>query len=288
MLPVRRDPAPSRIKYRLERLWLTPLIRRTVRTGLPLLALAALLGATIAHPRVQAEVDAAVAAVSTALAAHPDLTVTALDIQGASAPLAAEIERRLALDLPQSALDLDLTGLRAAIALLEPVADVEARYGTDGRLTVVVKERVPVAILKGPDRFDLIDPGGVRTGTIPHRLARPDLPLLAGVDAGLHVAEAKRLLALAAPVKRRIRGLVRVGTRRWNLVLAPDLTVLLPENAPEAALRRLMALQAAKALLDRDLVAGELRDPARPVVRLSPGGLAACLGTDIPPEEGAL
>ncbi|MEO6301093.1 MAG: cell division protein FtsQ, partial [Paracoccaceae bacterium] len=34
-LPLRRDPAPSRWAYRMQRLWLTPLFRVTMRVGLP-------------------------------------------------------------------------------------------------------------------------------------------------------------------------------------------------------------------------------------------------------------
>ena len=42
MLPVRtpprRDPAPSRLGYRLNRLWLRPGVRRAVNFGVPMLA----------------------------------------------------------------------------------------------------------------------------------------------------------------------------------------------------------------------------------------------------------
>jgi len=31
----RRDPAPSRLQYRLERVWLKPLYRRVIRVGVP-------------------------------------------------------------------------------------------------------------------------------------------------------------------------------------------------------------------------------------------------------------
>ena len=30
-----RDPAPSRVAYRLHRLWLTPIYRKALRVGLP-------------------------------------------------------------------------------------------------------------------------------------------------------------------------------------------------------------------------------------------------------------
>jgi cell division protein FtsQ len=45
--------------------------------------------------------------------------------------------------------------------------------------------------------------------------------------------------------------------------------IRLPEAAPVAALGRVMALQVAEGLLERDLTVVDLRDPRRPMLRLS-------------------
>jgi cell division protein FtsQ len=84
------------------------------------------------------------------------------------------------------------------------------------------------------------------------------------------VPEALDLLAEAEAVAPRIRGLVRMGERRWDLVLDRDQVIRLPEADPVAALRRVMALHKAEALLDRDLHSVDLRDPRRPALGLSP------------------
>jgi cell division protein FtsQ len=101
------------------------------------------------------------------------------------------------------------------------------------------------------------------------RLRRPDLPLVAGAGADTQVPEALALLDDARPVLDRVRGLVRVGERRWDLVLDRDQVIRLPEAEPSAALRRVMALQAADELLERDLTVVDMRDPRRPMVRLT-------------------
>ncbi|MBC7179408.1 MAG: cell division protein FtsQ, partial [Roseovarius sp.] len=46
MQPVipRADPAPSRMSYRMQRLMLTPLYRRLIRFGLPMLVVTAIVG----------------------------------------------------------------------------------------------------------------------------------------------------------------------------------------------------------------------------------------------------
>jgi len=42
-----RDPAPSRMRYKLARLWLTPSVRGLLRIGLPLALILGVLGALV-------------------------------------------------------------------------------------------------------------------------------------------------------------------------------------------------------------------------------------------------
>jgi cell division protein FtsQ len=100
------------------------------------------------------------------------------------------------------------------------------------------------------------------------RRRRPDLPLIAGAGADARVPEALAVLAAARPVTERIRGLVRVGERRWDLVLDRDQVVRLPEVGADAALARVMALAATDEMLKRDVTVVDMRDPRRPMVRL--------------------
>ena len=86
--------------------------------------------------------------------------------------------------------------------------------------------------------------------------------------------EALALLGEARPVAERVRGLVRVGERRWDLVLDRDQVVKLPEAEPVAALGRVMALDAADDLLERDLTVVDMRDARRPMLRLTPHAVA--------------
>jgi cell division protein FtsQ len=68
---------------------------------------------------------------------------------------------------------------------------------------------------------------------------------------------------------------VRISERRWDLVLDRDQTVSLPADGPVAAVERLIALDQAENILARDIVSVDLRNPLRPVLRLSPQALAA-------------
>ncbi len=105
------------------------------------------------------------------------------------------------------------------------------------------------------------------------REARADLPLLAGEGADRAVPEARALLAAAAPVMARVRGLVRVGERRWDLVLDRGQRIMLPETDPVAALIAVTALDQSEKMLERDLTVVDLRNEQRPTIRLAADAL---------------
>ena len=102
---------------------------------------------------------------------------------------------------------------------------------------------------------------------------RADLPLIAGDGADKAVAEATALLRSTGPLAPRIRGLVRISDRRWNIVLDRDQTILLPATDPIDALDSLLALNKAEDIFARDITAIDLRNEHRPVLRLAPFAL---------------
>ena len=121
----------------------------------------------------------------------------------------------------------------------------------------------------------LLDASGHRIAGLATRADRADLPLLAGQGADTAVAEATAILQAASPLASRVRGLVRISDRRWTLMLDRDQSILLPANGPVAAVEGLIALDKADKILVRDLVAVDLRNPQRPVLRLAPAALDA-------------
>ena len=72
-----------------------------------------------------------------------------------------------------------------------------------------------------------------------------------------------RLLATAKPLIKRVRGLVRVGERRWDLVLDRGQRILLPPEGAAQALERVLAVNEVQDLLERDVVTVDMRLTAR-------------------------
>jgi cell division protein FtsQ len=71
-------------------------------------------------------------------------------------------------------------------------------------------------------------------------------------------------------LQKRIVAAVRVAERRWNLQMTNGTSVMLPEGHAVEAIDRLMQLQQQHELLDRPLVAIDMRLGDRLVVRPRP------------------
>ena len=198
---------------------------------------------------------------------RPEFMVNLLAIDGASPALADEIRVTAQLDLPTSSFDLDLEALRARLQEARPVKQVHLRIRPAGILQVDVVERQPVLVWRRASGVELLDEDGVSIADISSRAAYPHLPLVAGEGVQPHVDEALRVLAAARPLQDRLRGLVRVGERRWDLVLDQDQRILLPTQGPVAALQQVIHLQAQDQVLDYAVSHVDMRLPSRPTLR---------------------
>ncbi len=265
----RRDPAPSRIRYRLTRLWLRPAFRRFVNFGVPMLA-GVLASWTLATELdLRARTVQAVSDLRDAIVDRPQFLITEIAVPDVSADLAEQIREASFVRPPVNSLEVSVVAVRDRVEALAAVERARVRALPDGVLEIRAIERIPVVVWRGEGGVLLLDHNGVRVAEVDSRLRRPDLPLVVGAGADAHIPEALAILDAAGPIASRIRGLVRQGERRWDVVLDRDQAVLLPEAEPLAAMKRVIAIEMAEELFDRDLSIVDMRDPARPMLRLS-------------------
>lgn len=271
MQPVipRTDPAPSRMSYRLQRLMLTPLYRRLIRFGLPMLVVTAAIGGYLSSEARRTALVEEVAEIRHQIETRPEFMVNLLSVEGASTSVQEDIREILPYDLPASSFDLVLDDIRVMIEELPAVARAEVRIRQGGVLVAEITERVPVALWKTRDALNVIDIEGQVIGVVKARADRADLPVVAGDGAPEQVAEAIEILRASTPLGMDLRGLVRMGERRWDLVLADGKRILLPENGAVRALERVIVLHGAQDMLGRDLASVDMRIAARPTIRLN-------------------
>ena len=265
----RVDPAPSRWAWRMQRLMLTPLFRFGLRAGLPFVVTLSVATWFLADPENQARIRGTVAEARASIEQRPEFMVNLMAIDGGDADTDAAIREAVPLDFPVSSFDLDPDAMRVRILEMPTVKEVSVRIRPGGILQVDITPRVPVAIWRTAEGLTLIDVTGARVAPIQRRDLRPDLPVIAGQGAPENVREALELVAAGAPLGARLRGLVRLGDRRWDVVLDRDQRILLPTAQPVRALERALALDQVDDLLLRDVARVDLRLSERPTLRMN-------------------
>jgi cell division protein FtsQ len=265
----RRPLAPSRAAYRMQRLWLTPSFRRFLRIGLPLALVATAGGSWLSDVDHRNHLRREIAQIKHVWRTHPMFMVSELRLSGVSTAHETAILAALGLSFPVSRYDLDTDAISSRLEQIGPVAEATVELTSDGILEVRVRERIPAALYRENADLIVIDIDGNRIQSVTNRRDHKDLPLLTGPGARGAVSQAILLDEIAEPLDHRMRGLVRIGDRRWNLVLDRDQQILLPEANPAEVLRDALGMITQHDLLTRDISAVDLRIKDHPTIRLN-------------------
>ena len=262
-------PGVSRWAFRLSRAWKKAWLRQGVLFVLPVLLLIGVGLRLVSDPDVQARLSAQAERMVALLSMRPEFAVQRLDVVGASVEVSREIRELAEVRPGMSSLNLDVGDLKTRIEKIGAVRTANVVLGSDGVLRVDVSERIPAALWRDADqKLWLVDREGEHVSRAMTRLGYPELPVLIGDGAKNAVGEGLALLAASDDLRDRVRAFVRVGERRWDVVLSDDLRIMLPEVEPGQALSRVIAWHYGDEVLDRDLSTIDMRLPARPILRM--------------------
>ena len=264
------DPAPSLISYRLQRLWLTPVFRVVIRIGLPVLFIFLFAFMFLSKADNRDYVRGVISDAQVSIQSQPEYRLDDLSIEGASPLLQQDIQTKFGSLFPISAFELNLDEMRKWIENIPSVDSAVVMVSAAGLLSVKVLEIPAAFVWRNEDGLKLVSHNGKILRNIMYRIDFSHLPLIAGKGAVAALAEAQSILVYANPILDRLRGLVRVGQRRWNLILLDGQTIALPENGPELALSQAIVLGQAQNLFKRDISVIDFRNPGRPTLRIRP------------------
>jgi cell division protein FtsQ len=184
-----------------------------------------------------------------------------------------DILERLGLDGTTSLMALDVAETRDKLKSLPWVLDAEVRKIYPDTIDIKLKEKVAFGIWQHDDALVLIQQDGTTIAPLrDNKFAY--LPLFVGADAGADAAELMTDFDKWPDIKKRIKAFVRVSGRRWDLHLDNGIVVKLPEMNMEHAMAELSKLDHDHQLLERDIVAVDLRLDDRTTIQLSPEAAA--------------
>lgn len=135
-----------------------------------------------------------------------------------------------------------------------------------------LEERKPFALWHRQGQKVLVDRHGVILSD--HDLARFEgLPFLRGEGAPDKAAALFAMLGAEPRIAGRFNGAVRIGQRRWDLILENGIRVKLPAEDMGLALARLADAQKQDKLMDKNIATIDLRMEDRIVIRTKPGAV---------------
>ena len=202
-------------------------------------------------------------------------------VQGATPMARDAILAATGLQRGQPILDLDLEAIRAAVAQVGWVKEVQVVRLLPDTLVVAVKERETLAVWQTQGRTWVIDGSGARIPEAdPGRF--PQLPLIVGEGANETAAHILPAVQSRPRLRDRLEALVRVDGRRWDLRLKDGGIVQLPAVDEESALIQLDQLDQRQRILELGFERIDLREPGlvalRPRARPLPGEAPAAAG----------
>lgn len=203
------------------------------------------------------------------VSSHGGFAISDVNVTGNHETSEIDILQKVGLDGWTSLMGFDAAEARHRIAELPWVASASVRKVYPATLNVKIVEKHPYAIWQLGDDLTIVEKSGEAIAPYAggHFAA---LPLLIGQGAEDDGPEFLARIRKYPELASRIKAYVRVGQRRWNLLLENGITVKLPENDEDGAIASLVQLDRDHGLLSRDILAVDMRIADRLVVKLTP------------------
>lgn len=160
-------------------------------------------------------------------------------------------------------------------AQLEKISWVEKAYVQrrwPDTLYIRLEERQPTALYKSEAGIKLLDEKGENIATDQIEPFK-HLLRLSGEGAAQNLSTLLKDLETQPEIKARVSGAQRIGNRRWDLLLKDGKEIKLPEHGVLEGLQRLVKAHNDSAILDKDIIAIDLREDDRIAVRTRPGAV---------------
>ncbi|WP_417319573.1 cell division protein FtsQ/DivIB [Emcibacter sp.] len=198
------------------------------------------------------------------------LVVAEIRIDGQKQTALDDIRKALGVQHGENIMSLDLKSMRERVEALDWVERASIGRSMPDILTVGITEHEPAALWQIEGHLWLVTRDGRRITD--QKLAHfAGLPMVVGRGADMSLAGYLEMGEAWPEIFDNVESAVRVGARRWDLLMKQGVTVRLPEKNVPAALEKLAGLQRDEKILEKEILAVDLRLEDKTFIRLTPG-----------------
>lgn len=204
---------------------------------------------------------------ATAASVEVGFKVAAVNVIGRNATARDQLLEAVGLRRGDPILFFDAEAARKRIEQIPMVKSASVQRQLPDTVLVEIVERVPFARWQVDGRTVLVDRDGkVLSGYDTEGFE--GLKRIVGAGAAPRVGDLLDMLGGEPDLYAKVKDIVRVRDRRWDVAFDNGVIVMLPEEGVGQAWKQLAALQRDKGILGRAIVAVDMRLPEKLVVRM--------------------
>ena len=224
------DPAPSKLAYRINRLFYKLWFK--VLLSFFLLVLSGFLVKKVIYKNI--DLNAEIRFLSEqGSALYKDLTELSINrivVKGAHESLKKEIVMLIENAATEEFSALKARSLREKIREIKKVKKAIVKFSTDGLVIVEVVERKEAAVFLNDSLYEVLDKNGVLLSTNSDYEGLSSYPLLIGKSGSKNIPDLLSLAKEIGSYKSEVMYYEWVGERRWDIHMKNNLVFKLPEN----------------------------------------------------------
>ena len=262
------DPAPSKLSYKLNRLFYKLWFK--ILLIFILLILSGVLAKKFIYQNIDlsAEIKFFWEGGSEIYKDLTELSISRIIVSGAQEPLKEEIIMLIKNVANEEFSALKAQSLREKIKEIKKVKEAIVKFSTDGLVIVDVVERKQAAVYLNNNLYEVLDSNGVVLSISSDYRGLSRFPLIVGKFGSKNIPDLLTLVNEIGLYGSDVLYYEWVGERRWNIHMKSNLVFKLPETNMNRGVELMHMFLRETNKYPRPLVSIDLRNLDKPVIKL--------------------
>ena len=261
------DPAPSRLYYKINRLFYRLWFRLVLIIVFLVVSILVSKKFLFKDIDLNAEIRILSEESSAIYKGLTELSITRIFVKGAQESLKKEIITLIENAATEGFSALKAQALREKIEDIRKVKKAFVKFSTDGLVIVNVIERKEAAVFFNNDLYEVLDSNGIILSIKQNYEGLSSFPLIVGKDASKNINKLLELVNEIGSYQSEVLYYEWVGERRWDIHMKSELVFKLPENNLNKGLKVMRMFLRETNKLSRTAVSVDLRNIDKPIIR---------------------
>ena len=262
-----KDPAPSRLSYKINRLFYRLWFKTLLITVFMISSVFLVKKLLYNNIDLNEEIKLLGEESSSFYKGLTELSISRVLVKGAQESLKKEITILVENAATEGFSALKAQALREKIQAINKVEKAFVKFSTDGLVIVNVIERKEAVVFFNNDLYEVLDRNGIILSIKRNYQGLSGFPLIVGKDGSRKIKELLLLISEIGSNKSEVLYYEWIGERRWDIHMKNDMVFKLPENNLSKGLELMCMFLNEKNKPLRPVVSVDLRNIDKPIIK---------------------